>query len=195
MLSKIRKLWWGSRAFTLIELLVVIAIIAILVAMLLPALQRAREKARQGVCMSNLKQLGTAYMMYVQDNDGYLTYKANSWRNELYPYVKTYKVFHCPSARIRVPSDSPCAQYCGNGSLDTGHKLSRLTQPGKILLLIDGALKDTGVERGSVEYWAIYNETQEDRVAYRHSGKANTLFADGHVGAVTEVTVEMITMP
>jgi prepilin-type N-terminal cleavage/methylation domain-containing protein len=59
----------SAKGFTLIELLVVIAIIAILAAILFPVFARAREKARQTACISNVKQLGLAWMMYVQDHD------------------------------------------------------------------------------------------------------------------------------
>ena len=61
----------GHQHFTLIELLVVIAIIAILAAMLMPALNRAREQGRLASCTTNLKQIGTALLMYTEDHKGH----------------------------------------------------------------------------------------------------------------------------
>ncbi|NLO04745.1 MAG: prepilin-type N-terminal cleavage/methylation domain-containing protein, partial [candidate division WS1 bacterium] len=67
------------KGFTLIELLVVIAIIAILAAILFPVFARAREKARQTSCLSNLKQISLAVIMYTQDYDDRMPGRACAW--------------------------------------------------------------------------------------------------------------------
>jgi prepilin-type N-terminal cleavage/methylation domain-containing protein/prepilin-type processing-associated H-X9-DG protein len=100
-----------TRAFTLIELLVVIAIIAILAAILFPVFAQAREKARTSSCLSNMKQLGTASTMYIQDYDENLvpTYQYDGqsgvcanlrwWYDMVFPYTKNWNLLQCPSGR------------------------------------------------------------------------------------------------
>src|SRR5690242_21003145 len=90
----------GKRGFTLIELLVVIAIIAILAAILFPVFAQAREKARATSCLSNLKQIGTGCMMYIQDYDetyplGYTWDENDAWGGTMWtlslaPYIQKY---------------------------------------------------------------------------------------------------------
>ena len=111
------------RGFTLIELLVVISIIAVLLAILMPSLGKAREKVRETVCKSNLKNIGLATIMYLDAYDRklpatgsanqFLWYDANGnllttsngnayWGVVLYPYIKNTSIFGCPSLR-RAP--------------------------------------------------------------------------------------------
>ncbi len=97
------------KGFTLIELLVVIAIIAILAAILFPVFARAREKARQTSCLSNVKELGLGVLMYAQDYDerfpdwmGWNGGDVNNhpekrWYWKIYPYVKNQQIYACPS--------------------------------------------------------------------------------------------------
>src|SRR5580765_1564708 len=123
----------GSRrallAFTLIELLVVIAIIAILAALLLPALAKAKQKAQQANCVSNLKQISYAVAMYAADNYEYLpgpcwsgifylyqdttpkqdiTVNPTKYYGSLAAYITTYLGLNAPSSLVQTAKVMMC---------------------------------------------------------------------------------------
>src|SRR5580700_504414 len=108
--------------FTLIELLVVIAIIAILSAILFPVFAQAREKARAISCLSNMKQIGLSVIMYTQDYDeqyaaGINVYGGGSgWAGQIYPYVKSTAVFHCPDDSTAAGTNDHPSSYALNSN-------------------------------------------------------------------------------
>jgi prepilin-type N-terminal cleavage/methylation domain-containing protein/prepilin-type processing-associated H-X9-DG protein len=103
----------NKKAFTLIELLVVISIIALLMAIMMPALQKARNIAKKTICMSNVKNLTYATMLYLEDNEHrfptrhpgadlrYNTKDDSYWDDKLYQYLEEFEVFLCPITSSR----------------------------------------------------------------------------------------------
>ena len=87
-----------SHGFTLVELLAVILILAILLAILLPALSKAKATQRRTTCLSNLRQIATAFSLYAQDHNGYGPddYSELTWDTLIWPYLKIEKVYLCP---------------------------------------------------------------------------------------------------
>ena len=99
-----REMMPKRTGFTLIELLVVIAIISILASMLMPVFARARAKARQTSCLSNVKQLTLGLKMYGQDYDEMFPYgkTANAgtlWHQAIYPYTRNRQILRCPDRK------------------------------------------------------------------------------------------------
>ena len=171
------------RGFTLIELLVVIAIIAILAAILFPVFARAREKARQASCSSNVKQLALAFNMYVQDYDetfpgawaglgirGAWIYMTNATgpvydvtQGAIFPYIKNSQLFICPSVRRAVNCDHEMNGAC------SGQALASVIVPASTVLTAEAACDD-GV-----------GSALDDVGWSRHNGGLNLGYVDGHV--------------
>jgi prepilin-type N-terminal cleavage/methylation domain-containing protein/prepilin-type processing-associated H-X9-DG protein len=196
-----RRLRW---AFTLIELLVVIAIIAILAAILFPVFAKARDKARQTQCISNLNQIAKAFRMYSQDYDMYMPPTAVStipdspiWSAMVAPYNKNTGLFRCPSdgtgRYVETYAERGWLPYGYNrewapfipsrNELDWVVQLSRVVQPSMVVLVTDSVPGD--VAQGFVGYIVRGNAApspinNRGGFSARHSDGLNIAFADGH---------------
>ncbi len=179
------------RGFTLIELLVVIAIIAILAAILFPVFARAREKARQTSCLSNIKQLDLGVQMYAQDYDEFLpcvqhrttTWLWGYWYQVIQPYVKNDQIVRCPSEPASYPGygwNYPHAGY----RLDLNQQvhMAKIGKPAEMMLFGDS---NPGSYRNYLYcaiHWPVPPGIRDatNVVATRHNEGANFGFADGH---------------
>ncbi len=192
----------SQRAFTLIELLVVIAIIAILAAILFPVFAKAREKARQSSCSSNVKQIMLGVLQYTQDYDETMPYASQwgesapaiglNWSDYLSPYLKNTQVLDCPSQKGSTYGYGWNYQNfgyrsgAGAYSYNPGRTLSVIEQPAETLLIGDNP--DTATSMYGAGGRFIYGPTQSSppadgigNVSGRHNGGGNYAFCDGHV--------------
>lgn len=190
-----------KRGFTLIELLVVIAIIAILAAILFPVFARAREKARQASCLSNVKQIVLGGLMYAQDYDErFPSGRVCNWASggpygnhmqALMPYVKNFQMFECPSLLAWTLNDCFIQPpYTWTGSYGWNHlacngiKMSQVHAPADQLYTFDcrncwvdyaGAVWDRVSGRGLGFYGGDPNRPTD-----WHNNGLNCGFMDGH---------------
>ena len=190
--------------FTLIELLVVIAIIAILAAILFPVFARAREKARQTSCLSNMKQLALGVMMYTQDYDELLPYGSSVPINLHYclwegvqPYVKNLQLYVCPSDSLQSclsggapPSGTNWGaewatwrlSYGYNYSLE-GRSIGMAQYPAETAVLAEQKERPYFYQQGAAlpnGGIGIGYTSAPQRLDNRHNGGMNIGFLDGH---------------
>jgi type II secretory pathway pseudopilin PulG len=182
---------------------VVIAVIAVIAALAFPVLQNSREGANQAKCLSNMRQLSSAYLLIVVDKDGVLVPNSgdgNTWYNAVDDYIPTklvtsedWKSLCCPSALAGLAkagvnssaTSSSRATYGLNSNIDSAGALSRmanLNKPSATILLGDTEIQDDwttmGVQRSNIHAW------------HRKNAKFSICFFDGHSEIVDKAFID-----
>lgn len=191
------------RGFTLVELLVVIGIIAVLTAILFPVVAGARGKARQTQCLSNVRQITQAMLVYAAEHENRLppcTYERPAsryslpwepvinmnWWDVMLPMLRTESVLFCPAVKSLVPI-YVMNQYLAlpeNGCLDY------VSQPVDTFLIVEGLPKDNKHQLPVVAPCAFFVSPLLDQ-PYHHYGRMSASFVDGHVKCLGEEAFAM----
>ncbi|MBC7288428.1 MAG: DUF1559 domain-containing protein [Armatimonadetes bacterium] len=206
-----------KRGFTLIELLVVIAIIAILAAILFPVFARAREKARQTSCLSNLKQIALAGLMYLNDYDGFFFGHIQgrrdnfyppvnpflTWAQQIAPYIKNEQIFVCPSnpGNDFVLGDAYNRDYYFGYGLNywltyyyyyNDAHISKIQRPAETIWFTDCDFYVVYPTYYLYTYPTnpVYGQNGYARLQLRHNDGVNVGFVDGHAKWMNRQTIE-----
>ncbi len=179
----------GTRGFTLTDLVVALAVAAVFAAILFPSLAGGGDKQEVERCMDNLRQIGAALAMYAQDHDGWITAcrasDGETWLTVMQGRRSASKVYIAADSQTwKCPAIAPDERGRGYG-FNGRHffsernfyiEVDRIKRPDKHLFAADSRVLNWYVMPDSVLPHIAYG-----RIDYRHDGKSNVLFADGHV--------------
>lgn len=182
----------NKKAFTLIELLVVIVIIGTLAALLLPAFGKAREGAKSATCANNLRQIGVATTLYIDDHNYRFPrtlnpYSNTYWYQSILAYIDNPDILKCPSHDDYAAGVPECQSYAYNKYLGRPESpmvdINAIFSPSHCMLVADS--KKTGeyviITGYGSELEATYYYIALDLLGNRHSNGTNILFVDGHI--------------